>query len=193
MNPGAYEIACIGIGGVIVGALITAWAGYRFAIDISKREFVNNKEIARHAAFWQLFVVAAKEFKDIWEPISSKITEKFVENPPGIENSSFAEKCAVDILYWGLYWDDTTEPVDSNSNPLGNRFKLFDSVRIFRYYLPKDRIDAFNEATEAVLGKIGKLNPYENLKTKTIEEEIKMRNMLLGRIDKLISFATRND
>jgi hypothetical protein len=45
-----YEIALIGVGSAIVGALLTAWLGYRFAIDISKREFANAMKIADLAA-----------------------------------------------------------------------------------------------------------------------------------------------
>jgi hypothetical protein len=62
LELGAYEIACIGVGGMIVGALLTAWAGYRFTLDISKREFENAKKLSE----FERFRHAASKFKNIF-------------------------------------------------------------------------------------------------------------------------------
>ncbi len=46
MNIGAYEIALIGIGGTIVGAILGAWLTYRFSLnlsDINDRREANRK------------------------------------------------------------------------------------------------------------------------------------------------------
>jgi hypothetical protein len=150
--------------------------------EISEREIKHSEELVRKTAFWQLFVAAAKEFKDIWIPIRNKITAKFIENPPGTEDFN-AMKCAIGVLYWG----ESDDP-----NPFSNLHRLYDSTRAFSYYLPKDRTDAFREAIEAVLGKGDKLNPHEYLEAKTTESEKEKRDELLKRIDNLIGFATRD-
>ena len=43
MNIGLYEIALIGVGGTIIGALLGAWITYRFALKLS---IINNRQEA---------------------------------------------------------------------------------------------------------------------------------------------------
>lgn len=59
MELGAYEIALIGVGGTIAGALVGAWISYKFAIQLA--EINSRKEAAR-----KIISTFHKELSDVY-------------------------------------------------------------------------------------------------------------------------------
>jgi hypothetical protein len=132
-----------------------------------------------------LFIRAANDFKDTWEPVRGEINDMFTKNSPAAGYAG-AYHAAITFLQIG----DANTPI--TTYPLNSFLRLKNSIEAFRRYLPDDRIKPFNEAAEAVLGKKDEVNPYAYLDTRTVEDEKMAREEILKRVDKLINFATKD-
>ena len=78
MEIGAYEIALIGVGGTVVGALLGAWIAYRFSLklaDINVRREANRRLIAVfHSELSDIYPTPVNWPKDIDNFLHSKFS-----------------------------------------------------------------------------------------------------------------------
>ncbi len=78
MEVGAYEIALIGVGGAVVGALLGAWIAYHFSLrlaDINVRREANRRLIATfHRELADIYPTPVNWPDDIHNYLSSKFT-----------------------------------------------------------------------------------------------------------------------
>ena len=78
MQVGAYEIALIGVGGAVVGALIGAWIAYRFSLEIAninaRREANRHLISAFHRELADIYPTPVNWPKDIDSYLRSKFS-----------------------------------------------------------------------------------------------------------------------
>jgi hypothetical protein len=195
LNLSAYEIALIGVGSSILGSCITALLTYWFSKLISKRQFIQSKELAHAAVFEQMFLIAAKEFKDIWLPVYNLISKKFYEIEI-INIRSQPPNSAFDIATkFTKYFNK------EGKNPISDK-DLYLSATIFRRYLPDYRLKDFDLACDALFGIQEKDEAPRHLvycyydrklpKEEQKRKEIKARKDLLENIDNLLKFSEKD-
>ncbi len=119
MQLGSYEIALIGVGSTIIGAMVGAWVGYRLTISLSKITAKQNASLRLREAFKSELLALVPSQHALEEDIPNFLERSFQKHREAIFDFAFnLEPCEKQEFYqaWYTYYcpeekrNDTSVP-----------------------------------------------------------------------------------
>ena len=89
MELGPYEIALIGVGGTIVGALVGTWVGYRLSLSLSKITAKQNAGQKLRGAFKDELLALNPSQYDLEEDVPNLLDRSFQKHREAIYDYAF--------------------------------------------------------------------------------------------------------